>query len=362
MKCKEHPMSRKYLYGVIGAQEPVTFGVSGFPPDSKPVYTVVHQGLAGVVSDYGGPDFASLAREEQLRCLMAHQEVIERVMEKGHAILPIKFGTLVQGDDAVGCILQQEHSRLGQALEQMDGKVEMEVVAIWDLKRVLNDIGRSDEIAHIRESIASRPTTETLEQRIRAGKLVKESLDGRREKFRVRIVESFAGIALRAQPNALLADEMVANVAFLIPRERQGDFDQGLRELDSAFHDEVNFRVIGPLPPYSFSTVVVAKPSADKVEGARQLLRLGNTASEAEVQEAYRRLAAQHHPDVHPGDDLAEERFAQVRQAFVLLQDYCRGQRRGKADSANGQRYSLLPEDVSQAFLVDIGRPALLHG
>ncbi len=187
---------------------------------------------------------------------------------------------------------------------------------------------------------------------------MKELLDRRREDYQRRMLESLRGTALDVQPNALVADEMVLNVAFLIEREREGKFDQQVRELDQALHDEINFRVIGPLPPYSFATVEVARPSAEKIEEARRLLGLGAAASEAEVKQAYRRLAAETHPDAHRGGAPEDEQFARVREAFALLTDYCRGQDQPGDQARRDRRFSLAPENVSQAFLVNVRRPA----
>ncbi|MEK7370251.1 MAG: GvpL/GvpF family gas vesicle protein, partial [candidate division NC10 bacterium] len=284
-------MARTYIYGVIPSGQSLTFGLSGFPPRPEEVRTVAFGGLTCVVSNYSGEDFASLPKETLLRCLMAHQEVVERVMQ-AFPVLPVKFGTLVESEAEAERFIEQSQGRLGQALERLTGKMEMEVAATWDLKRVLEEVGQADEILRLRESIAGRPATEVLEVQIQAGKIVKESLDRRREEFQQRLLESLGGAALDAQPNALVADEMVLNVAFLIEKKREEEFDEQVRKLDEALNGEVSFRIVGPLPPYSFATVEVARPSVEKLEEARRLLGLGASVSQAEVKQAFRRLAA----------------------------------------------------------------------
>lgn len=50
-------------------------------------------------------------------------------------------------------------------------------------------------------------------------------------------------------------------------------------------------------------------------------LGVSRTATDAEVKQAYKRLAMKHHPDRNPGDKQAEERFKRVAHAFEVLGD-----------------------------------------
>ncbi len=51
------------------------------------------------------------------------------------------------------------------------------------------------------------------------------------------------------------------------------------------------------------------------------ILGVDRNASQEEITKAYRRLARQHHPDVNPGDDQAEQRFKEISQAYQTLKD-----------------------------------------
>lgn len=52
-----------------------------------------------------------------------------------------------------------------------------------------------------------------------------------------------------------------------------------------------------------------------------KILGVSKTASAEEIKKAYRKLAKGCHPDTHPGDPQAEERFKEISQAYDILGD-----------------------------------------
>jgi DnaJ-class molecular chaperone len=52
-----------------------------------------------------------------------------------------------------------------------------------------------------------------------------------------------------------------------------------------------------------------------------QILGISREADDAEIKQAYRKLARKHHPDVNPGDKSAEARFKEINEAYEVLSD-----------------------------------------
>ena len=52
-----------------------------------------------------------------------------------------------------------------------------------------------------------------------------------------------------------------------------------------------------------------------------QTLGVGRSATPAEIKKAFRKLAREHHPDVRPNDQGAEQRFKDVNEAYAVLSD-----------------------------------------
>ena len=50
-------------------------------------------------------------------------------------------------------------------------------------------------------------------------------------------------------------------------------------------------------------------------------LGVSPTATDTEIKKAYRKLAKQLHPDLHPDDPQAEAKFKDVNEAYEILSD-----------------------------------------
>ena len=56
-------------------------------------------------------------------------------------------------------------------------------------------------------------------------------------------------------------------------------------------------------------------------ENYYDVLGVAKDATEDEIKKAYRKLAIEAHPDKHPGDKAAEERFKTINEAYSTLSD-----------------------------------------
>jgi curved DNA-binding protein len=68
-----------------------------------------------------------------------------------------------------------------------------------------------------------------------------------------------------------------------------------------------------------------------------RILGVAVDADQAAIKAAYRALARQHHPDIHPGDLAAEDRFKEINEAYQALGDV---ERRRTYDQQSQQRNS----------------------
>lgn len=314
-------MNPIYVYAIIPAVQRQTFDVAGLWGADPQVRTICANGVAAVVGASPPTDFRALSREEAVRYLLAHQRVVEAVM-RITPTLPVKFGTMLPDDGVVARLLVQASPVLAARLAELSHHVQVELIVSWSVEEVLREVAAEEAVVRLKGEVEAQPAEATHDLRIALGRLVKESIDRKRESHRSRILAALRPIATDLAENALMDDRMVANLALLLPESASEALDQRLAQLDEEFDGGLNFRCVGPLPPYSFATVEVSLPSFDVIDQARRVLNLGDSANLADIKTAYRRLIQRLHPD-HSATLLAGDGVsARLTDAYKTLTSY----------------------------------------
>ncbi len=79
-----------------------------------------------------------------------------------------------------------------------------------------------------------------------------------------------------------------------------------------------------------------------------KILQVPRQATTEAIKEAYRRLAREYHPDLHPGDPAAEERFKEICKAYEVLSDSVQRTQYDQGldpDRREGQKPGMSPQD-----------------
>lgn len=246
----------KYLYCIIPGKDNRTFGVNAVGNGGEVVRTVCHEGLAAVVSDSPVKQYESTRQN-----MMAHERVLETVMRET-TLLPVRFGTVTDSVSPVKNIkklLESRFEEFQKLLGDMEDKVELGLKAFWrDEKSIFEEIiTENADIRRLRDSLSGKSAEATHFDRVRLGEMVKEALNRQRIKEATNILLPLRRIAHSVQENAVLGDRMVVNVAFLVERNKEPEFDQLVSKLDKQLVERVAIKYIGPVPPYNFVNIVV---------------------------------------------------------------------------------------------------------
>ena len=314
-----------YMYGIINANTKFFWDKDDISFNKK-VYTIPHQDISAIVNDAEIVNYTHLNKEFLARMLISHQRVLEEVMNTGYTVVPVRLGTFAVNKKEVMNILATGYTKIKDICNKINNKIEIDVVAVWnDFSSILKEIGKEKEIMEFKKSVLNNSEGITYENRIRMGTMVKEALDKKREQYACQIRNVLSTVVGRDfKIHELMNDTMVLNIAFLVDKSMHESFDRKIEELNIDFAEKLNFRCIGPLPPFSFNTLEIKKMSFEEIDWARKKLGLNNNLTNKEkIKKAYYKSSLVFHPDKNPHTPGIENEFNSVKKAYDILSEYC---------------------------------------
>jgi hypothetical protein len=309
-----------YIYGMIAASDAQDFGNIGIGNEATSVQTIAFQDVAAVVSRSPFMVYDTLAKETIVKDLVMHQFILEKVMSH-FSIIPVKFGTMVETEDEVVRFLGKGYPLLSAELSKQAEKIELDVVANWELSNILPTIYRhNDQVQKKQSAIAQQGKAVSVAERVELGKLIEQALTSTKAEYQQLIAQNLQEVTLEICLHDMADEQMIFNAAFLLEKKNAESFNQRINDLDRKLENTVNFRIVGPLPVYSFSTIVLEQIGMAQVEEAREILALQGQLTAKSVRDAYHQLAQKYHPDKNNSEESAQ--FPQINAAYRTLKKF----------------------------------------
>ncbi|MFJ4501014.1 GvpL/GvpF family gas vesicle protein [Streptomyces sp. NPDC088864] len=235
------PAEDVYVYAITraGVTLPADRGGVGRPPAR--LRTLARGRVAAVVSD-APPDLRARRRD-----LLAHQDLLMRLMDDG-PVLPMRFGTVAPGPDAVLRQLVTGEAAHLSALGRLDGCHEINVKALAAEDRLADVVAEDGTVRRLREAVRRRPDYEAS---LRLGEAVAAALARRAAEAGRRVLRELTPRAreVAAGPEV---QGCALNVSFLVERGDSAAFLAEAHRFASDLRGRANLRLAGPLPCYSF--------------------------------------------------------------------------------------------------------------
>jgi len=233
-------VSKLYLYGITRPRE-----VPERLREQK-VFLVETEERAAVVSELGdGPV------EATRRNLLAHADVVEQLHEEA-VVLPARFGYMLESqEEALELLALPEIEHL---LELHEGTCELTLRGKYE-ESVLSEVGSA--LQPLRDVYRATPS---VEAGIALGEAVGEALAVRRAYDQSLVLDGLRPLVLDVVESEPAGEFAAFDLALLVERTGVEQVEKQVEELSNRLSPPLHFRLVGPLPPYSF--VRLAMPAA----------------------------------------------------------------------------------------------------
>lgn len=302
-----------YLFGIIKLEKPIDFAVGGFA--GYPLRAIPFQELGVVAQELPEWTINESQKADLLEKLLIHQKTLETVMRETF-VLPIKFGCVVDSEEAIRNILEKGHPLFSGAVQELSGKMEINLTVTWDVSAQLRDIAGTDPGIQAMKEKASRE--EDRDFLVTIGRALEVKLEERRGALATQIFQKLDGHHEGRLDHECLENRIILNSSFLISREKEECFSAAVMESDQELQGALHFKCLMPLPPHSFRTIAIQRISPSTLHEAMKLFDVRPETTLTELKEKNRQLIQQFHPDKKPD---SEKVFSLVHQSFGLLKD-----------------------------------------
>ncbi|MFF5971127.1 GvpL/GvpF family gas vesicle protein [Streptomyces sp. NPDC012769] len=232
-----------YVYVIAPADRSLPDDIEGIGDPPRPVRSVRSGDLVALCSD------APAELKPKRRDLLAHQHVVIRAGKDG-PVLPLRFGGVSPDDETVAAVLAEHHDRYMERLKALDGKDEFNVKVHHDEEGVLQVVLAEDPDLMARHAANRAAGGGSQEEKIAFGEMVARAV-AERERTDAALVERTLAPYAAAVVHGPEGTGRLANLSFLVERERRQEFLEAVRALHQE-HEHLQEQVTGPLPPYSF--------------------------------------------------------------------------------------------------------------
>lgn len=239
-----------YLYAVIDMDHDLEGMHSGI--DESDVYTIREGKLAAVVSNLS----AEKIRPERRR-LAAHHNVLKDLMVE-HTVLPMSFGLVAEGPDAIRKILSVNREVLTEQLGRVANKVEMGLRVSWDVPDIFEYfVNTHAELQLLRNQVFRTGREPSQADKIDLGRLFDRSLTNERLMLTEKVLGILHPYCFEIKENKPRDEREVMNLACLVGRDVQQEFEQGVFQAANLFDNHYAFNFNGPWPAHNFVDVVL---------------------------------------------------------------------------------------------------------
>jgi hypothetical protein len=242
---KPRTNSGLYIYAITNVVGDRIYDVKDI--DGCAVYRISEGLVAAVVSDCA----RQRIRPERAH-LAAHKDVLKHLMTDG-TVLPMSFGIVADHVKAVQRLLARNEKDFLRQFERVGGKMEMGLRVVWDVPNIFEYfVDTHPDLRASRDRLMGNNREPSQEEKIELGQLFDQTLGEERDIQNQKLEEALSDSCFEIKRSLPRGMNEVANMSFLIGRNRQKDFESAVFQAANLFDNNFSFDMNGPWAPHNF--------------------------------------------------------------------------------------------------------------
>jgi len=319
---------------------------------------VPYKDIAAVVSNTPIIHFDRFDEKELSQFIAIHDQVNVSLM-KNFTVIPMRFGIVAESTEEISHILAKAYVQFKAALERVIGNAEFIVQVFLNEGNVLQKLMRENtEIQQCKKEVESKSKILGFPSKIKLGKAIFEAMESYKKECSKNVLGDLADHFPNYSAGKLLDKELLLNYSFLIGVKEESALAFQLNTLADTYKDELRFKYIGPMVPYSFAAINLRMGNFDVVDEARKIFGFGESVAYSEIKNTYYKLAREYHPDKYAFTENqvlveeAESKMKVLTGANEILTVYCQ-QFLATFPPEKEQLCSFRKEDVEQLMTIE---------
>ncbi|WP_200210746.1 GvpL/GvpF family gas vesicle protein [Micromonospora coerulea] len=236
-----------FIYGIVPSDVEPTPDAEGVGSPAGEVVAIRYDDLAALVSEVGLEE--PMGRPADLT---AYETLLDGTAAVA-PVLPVRFGTVVTGPDAVEDLLAAHRDEFAAALAELEDRLQYTVHGRFDERAMLGGfLAENPDAAALAQQVRGRPEAESREQRIRLGEMISQGVELRREAENAALIDALTPYAVAHVARPPSSELDAVNVAFLVAGDAEEDFIRTVEDFAEQRRELIRMRLLGPLAAYDF--------------------------------------------------------------------------------------------------------------
>ncbi|MFT5238823.1 MAG: hypothetical protein ACI9M9_002439 [Flavobacteriaceae bacterium] len=202
-------------------------------------------------------DIPSAEQISEKELALDFSRVIEELSQHV-TLLPVRFGTFIKSNEIINQLLINHYDSFLTNLQKVENKCEFGLKVLYNCNK-FSAIKKLKIVAE-EDELSKYFSTNTIHTNYLFEKIKKNKQEDTLSKYVEQLIEDIGQHLTQINPDSkfkkIITNKILIDAVFLVKKNKKDEFIQAICAFNEQ-HDDLQFLLTGPWPPYSFVDIVI---------------------------------------------------------------------------------------------------------